>query len=81
MPLPRDYAERILPEAPFAWVLGERHQLTLDVVEDRIRASVDGNVVFAVDGDRPLRDGGVALVVEEGRTATRTVRIQPVEET
>jgi hypothetical protein len=73
--------ERILAEAPFDWTFGERHELSLEVVKGRIRASVDGTPVFdIVDDDRPLRDGAVALVVEEGRTATRVVRIQPAEE-
>jgi len=70
--------ERTLAEIPFHWTFGERHQLTLEVVKDRLQASVDGAVVISVeDSDRPLRDGAVALVVEEGRTATRTVQIRP----
>jgi len=43
-----------------------------------LRAWIDGQRLFEVDDtDRPLVGGAVALVCEEGRTATEVVRIQP----
>jgi hypothetical protein len=71
--------ERVLGEASLAWAFGETHQLSLTVVGPRIRAWIDGRLSFdVVDEDSPLEGGAVALVCEEGRTATRTVRVRPV---
>ena len=75
MPLPRDYAERV-----YASVLGKIICVYLAARVQGLRRYyalllVPGALRFV-----KMRDGGVALVVEEGRTATRTVRIQPVEE-
>ena len=33
---------------------------------------------IGADADRPLTSGGVALICEEGRTATETVTVRPV---
>lgn len=68
-----------LAEANFPWQFGETHELSLQVMGCRLQAWVDGQFLFDVeDGDRPFDGGGVALVCEEGRTATHTVTIQPV---
>jgi len=69
----------VLAEADFAWQFGETHDLSLEVVGTHLRAWVDGQQLFEVsDSDRPLTSGGVALVCEEGRTATGAVSVRPV---
>lgn len=73
--------DQALGEVAFAWQLGEAYELALTVVNQQITAAVDGTVLFRVeDNERPLQGGGVALVCEEGRMATDSVRIQPVRE-
>jgi hypothetical protein len=76
--------ETVLAETDFSWELDETHDLSLEVVGDRrggvrLRAWIDGQLTFEVqDSDRPLGGGGVALVCEEGRTATQAVTVRPV---
>jgi hypothetical protein len=72
--------DTVLAETDFPWSFGETHDLTLEVVGTQLRAWIDGQPVFDVeDPDRPLTEGGVALVCEQGRTATQVVRVQPVQ--
>ncbi len=67
-----------LAEGDFPWQFGETHELSLQVVENRLQAWADGQLLFTVsDTDRPLASGGVALVCEEGRTATNAVVVRP----
>ena len=69
---------RVLAESQFSWAFNETHYLSLEVVGSHLRASIDGELLFEVDdSDRPLMGGGVALICEEGRTATKTVRVEP----
>jgi ADP-ribosylglycohydrolase len=71
--------DRTLAEAVWAWELGGDYDLQLTVQGNRMVGLVDGReVVAAVDDDRPLLGGGIALVVEEGRMATEWVRVGPV---
>jgi hypothetical protein len=71
--------DRSLAEAVLAWELGGDYDLQLTVQGNRIVGLVNGReVVSAVDNDRPLLGGGIALVVEEGRMATEWVRVGPV---
>ncbi len=71
--------ERVLAETDLPWRLGETHELALEVMGGRIRATVDGRPLFAVeDGDRPLTGGAIALVCEEGRMASGPVAVRPV---
>ena len=78
----------VLAEMEFAWEFDEKHDLSLEVVDahlvdahqsgTRLRAWIDGQPVFEVrDADRTLSGGGVALVCEEGRTATEIVTVRP----
>jgi hypothetical protein len=70
--------DAVLAETAFPWAFGETHELGLEVVGPRLRAWVDGQRLFEVrDAERPLLGGGVALVCEEGRTATEVVRVRP----
>jgi ADP-ribosylglycohydrolase len=69
---------RVLAEADFPWRFGATYQLVLMVAGDRMRGWVDDQLVFDVtDTDRPLTGGAIALLAEEGRTATQAVSVQP----
>jgi len=69
----------VLAEADCAWEFGETYDLSLEVVGACLRAWIDGQQLFEVDdADRPLTGGAVALICEEGRTATETVTVRPV---
>src|SRR4051812_37638092 len=68
----------ILAETDFPLQFGNSYELNLRVVGNRIQAGIDGTVVFDIqDTDRPLREGALALVCEEGRMAAQWVRVQP----
>jgi hypothetical protein len=70
----------VLAEVDFYWALDETYDLSLEVVGTRVRAWADGQPLFDVtDASRPLTGGAVALVCEEGRTATWVVRVEPAE--
>jgi hypothetical protein len=68
--------DQVLAEAPLAWHFGGDYDLRLTVQGETIVGYVDGREVLrAVDDERPLMGGGIALVVEEGRMATEAVRV------
>jgi ADP-ribosylglycohydrolase len=68
----------VLAETDFAWTLGATYNLSLEVVGPRLTAHVNRRQIFQVeDRDRSLPNGGVALVCEEGRTATQMVTVRP----
>jgi hypothetical protein len=71
----------VLAEADFPWQFDVTYELSLEVRGDRLKASIDGEEIFDVrDDDRPLLDGGVALVCEEGRAESEVVRVRPLED-
>lgn len=66
-----------LAEAACTLEFGRSYALSLTVTGSRIRANLDGTILFEVnDGD--LASGGIALVCEEGRMATDAVSVKPV---
>lgn len=68
----------VLAETDFPWEFRVTYDLSLEVVGNRLRAWIDGQQLFEVDdADQPLTGGGVALLCEEGRTATQAVTVQP----
>ena len=66
----------VLAEAPFAWALGETYELSISVDDDKIMACAGSPKLEA--NDSALTCGGIALMIEEGRTATETVEIRPI---
>ena len=66
----------VLAEAPFAWALGETYELSISVDGDKIMACAGSLKLEA--NDSALTCGGIALMIEEGRTATETVEIRPI---
>ncbi len=68
--------ETVLARCRFDWEFGETYELTLAVKGDTLKASVNGdNLLQATDAE--LGCGGMALVIEEGSTATRRVQVTP----
>jgi hypothetical protein len=73
----RHEGEHVLASAPIDWVLGRDYRLTLAVAGNRLRASVDDETLFDLeDLERPLLEGGVALVCDEGRVAFDAVQVR-----
>ncbi len=71
--------DMVLAETDFPWHFDVTYNLRLEVQGNRLRASIDGEEIFDVrDHDRPLTDGAVALVCEEGRTESEAVRVRPL---
>jgi ADP-ribosylglycohydrolase len=69
----------VLGEAVFPWNFDETYVLSLEVVGPHVRAWLNEELQFEVeDAACPLLGGAVALVCEEGRTATQAARVQPV---
>jgi hypothetical protein len=67
----------VLASCALEWDLGSTHMLRLDVEGDSVRGYVDDRLVADVR-DTTFTCGGVALTVEEGRTATQRVRVTPI---
>ena len=71
--------EAVLAEADLSWQFDLTYELRLRVQGNRLRASIDGEGIFDVeDKDRPLTGGAVALVCEEGRAESESVRVRPL---
>ena len=71
--------EKVLVEADSPCVPAVTYRLSLRVRGSCLQASVDGDVLFDVEDDEPLLNGGaVALICEEGCMATDSIRVQPV---
>ena len=65
----------VLAETDFDWQLGGKLNFSLQVEGDHIVGTVDGTTLEATDS--LLTSGGVALLIDEGRTATQQVRVSP----
>jgi len=69
----------LLAESPFEWAFGETHTLALEVRGTHLEGRVDGEMLFELNDttapDGALADGGIGLVVTEGRTATQALSI------
>jgi hypothetical protein len=72
--------ETTLASANYPWQFGQTYRLALEVEGDRIRAYLNDALLLDVtDDDSPLTGGAVALLATEGRTATQTVRVEPLD--
>ena len=70
--------DSVLGENDFPWEMDRAYTLSVEAVGARLRAWIDGRLLFDVDdSDHPLMGGGVALMCEEGRTSTDTVTVRP----
>lgn len=73
-----DGEQRVLGQAPFDFELYREVSLSLKAVGRTITASMDGNRLFeVVDQHRPLENGGIALLCEEGRVTVGPVTVRP----
>ena len=71
--------DTVLAEVDFAWELGTAYDFNLQVEGNRLKGGINGQSLFAVeDNEKTLDGGGIALVCEEGRTATESVSVKPV---
>jgi hypothetical protein len=70
--------DTVLAEAPFDWELRQTYDMAIEVKASRLRGWINGRLLFDVeDHAQPLTGGGVALVVEEGRLITASVKVAP----
>ncbi|MFN2202258.1 MAG: ADP-ribosylglycohydrolase family protein, partial [Caldilineaceae bacterium] len=70
--------DTVLAERDYAWSNGVTKEFTVRAEDNRLRASIDGELLFDVeDTDRPLTGGGAAFVVEEGRIMSEAFAIRP----
>ncbi len=68
--------EVILASRSFQWAFGQAYVFTLQVTGSRLEAWLNGELLFDLeDTQRPLLNGAVALVCEEGRIATEKVDV------
>ncbi len=71
---------RVLDRADFQRTEGASYAFSLEVVGNRIKASIDGRSIFdTVDSQEPLEGGGVALVCTQGSLSANEVRVEPVQ--
>jgi len=69
------YQPRVLAELPFDWALYRWYDLELTVEGERLRASIDGRMLFDVAVDDPFEGGGIGLLIEEGRLNVNVVEV------
>ena len=71
--------DSVLAEAEFPWEYGETHTFALKVVGNRLLGCIDNldEPLFDVR-DSKLANGGIALVVEEGRVMSDEVKVRPI---
>jgi hypothetical protein len=69
---------KVLAEKDLEVNYGSPYELQLAVKGIHIDAFINGERVFAIeDRNKPLNNGGIALVCEEGRIGCETVSIAP----
>ena len=74
-----DDCNQVLDEQEFPFSFGQTYNLSLTTKGAQLQGYVDGKEILS--GEVPhqgLSNGGIALLIEEGRTATHRVKIQPV---
>ena len=71
--------ETVLARKPVIWEQGKEVELCLQVEGSRIRAELDGEMLFdEEDTDGPLTGGGIGLLCTEGRMSVAAVHVGPV---
>jgi hypothetical protein len=72
-------SEAVLASCDYDWSLGETRQLSLQLAGDDLIGLVDGKPQLRAT-DVALDCGGIALLVEGGRSATQSIQVQPVRD-
>ena len=70
--------ETTLAETPLEWSVFEPRAFQLEALGSRLRAWIDGRLVFDLIDPEPLMGGGVGLVIEEGTVSCDAVSVEPV---
>ena len=71
---------QVLAEKDFPWAFGNAYAFDLQVTGNHLEASIDGQPLLSIDDtDRPLMNGSVAMICEEGRIGCDSVTVRPVE--
>jgi hypothetical protein len=70
-------SETVLASCPMEISWGEPYDISLSAKGNTLTGSINGEIVLTAE-DSELNAGAVALVVEEGRTSTNSVTVQPV---
>jgi hypothetical protein len=66
----------LLAEVPFTWHWHQRYDFTLQVLGTLVSGLLNGNELIRYnDSETPLRDGGIALICEEGLIMTDEVSV------
>jgi ADP-ribosylglycohydrolase len=66
----------VLGEVPYDWSWSVRYRFKLAVTRSSIVGSVNGaELIFYDDSEKPLLDGGIALICEEGLITTDEVSV------
>ena len=73
----KNHDETVLAEASFDWSFGETLNMSLSAKGDHLTASINGTQVLEAT-DSTLKGGAVGIVIEEGRSATNKVSVEPV---
>ncbi len=76
------HERQVLSEIDYSWEPGCTYEMTLEVEDGHLRGSVNGeSMLEADDVDEAMGGGAIALVCEEGRTATQVVRVTGLPQT
>ncbi|MCW3054767.1 MAG: hypothetical protein JWN14_3937, partial [Chthonomonadales bacterium] len=71
--------ETVLARSPAGWNQGKEVELCLQVEGNRIRAEIDGQMLFdEEDTEDPLTSGGIGVLCKEGRISVAAVHVGPV---
>jgi ADP-ribosylglycohydrolase len=72
--------DTVLAESPFPWQYWKSYAMALEVKGNRLRAWLEGKLLFDIeDSHRPLISGGIALVVEEGQLMTDAIEVGSIK--
>tara|TARA_Y100000590_G_scaffold249378_1_gene280180 strand:+ start:20431 stop:22566 length:2136 start_codon:yes stop_codon:yes gene_type:complete len=69
--------ESVLASVDFDWEFDNVYQIRLDVKDNKLTGSINGEVLIEGD-DSDFEDGGIALVLNEGRSFTNNVKVQGI---
>jgi len=73
--------DTILGEKEYDWDIHSTYSLKMQVAGNRIKAWVDGELLFdIVNEENPLLEGGVAFVVDQGHIASQSMTVQPISD-
>ena len=70
--------DTVLSEIDFEFEFGTTYEMSVEVEGSKIRGAVNGDFLLSCEDSR-LAQGGIALLIEEGRTATQRVAIEPIK--